>query len=48
MLINHVENDLDEKQIEKMSLNAKQRIKEVYNWPLIINQYEQLFLKGKL
>ena len=30
MLINHVENDLDEKQIEKMSLNAKQRIKEVY------------------
>lgn len=45
-LIDEVEN-ISLEDIEVLGEKAKQRIQEVYNWPLIIQQYEELFLKGK-
>ena len=42
-LINELENiSLDE--IDMLGSKAKQRIQDAYNWPLIIDQYESLFI----
>lgn len=45
-LIDHLENTLSLEEKEELGIKAKQRIKDAYNWPLIIEQYETLFLKG--
>ncbi len=45
-LIDDIEKHYDASQIECLGKKAKQRIHDVYNWPLIVAQYEQLFLKG--
>lgn len=43
-VIEHVET-FDQNYIDELGKNAKQRVKEAYNWEKIIEEYEQLFIK---
>lgn len=44
-LIDNIEKNITFKEIELMGIKSKKRIAESYNWPLIINQYENMFLE---
>ena len=43
-VVEHVET-FDPNYIDELGKNAKQRVKEAYNWEKIIEEYEQLFIK---
>lgn len=40
-----IDNELNYKQIEKLSVKAKARIEQAYSWNKIVNEYEALFIK---
>ena len=44
-LIDSIEKSMSEEEIEELGKKAKQRIKDAYNWPFIIQSYEDLFLE---
>ena len=47
-LIDSIEKSMSEEEIEELGKKAKQRIKDAYNWPFIIQSYEDLFLEKNI
>ena len=47
-LIDSIEKSMSEEEIEELGKKAKQRIKDAYNWPFIIQSYEELFLEKNI
>lgn len=41
-----IDNELDNEEIKRLAIRAKERILEAYSWKKIANMYEKLFIKG--